>query len=62
MNENVEKCRLLLEEKHSLETKLINESNELNNIRKENSRLAEKINNLNNSEVSLNKSLEMFKG
>jgi len=61
LNEHIEKCRILTEEKHSFETKLINETNELNNLQKENSRLAIQINNLNNSEISLNKSLDLFK-
>lgn len=58
----MEKCRILSEEKHTLETTLINQTNELNNSKKENQRLTLNINDLNNSEVSLNKSLEMFKG
>lgn len=62
MNEQLEKNNLLEQESKDLNLKLINDNNQISNMKSENERLKNNINELNKSEMALNKSLDMFKG
>lgn len=53
---------MLEQETKDLNVKLINDNNQITNLVNENTRLKSNIDELNKSEMALNRSLDMFKG
>lgn len=62
MNLQIEKSDMLEQETKDLNVKLINDNNQITNLVNENTRLKSNIDELNKSEMALNRSLDMFKG